>query len=63
MIRVLPIVFVSDLDASIRFYQALQAAPQQHKAQALQQAQQGLIEAGWEHPFYWSAFTLIGHWR
>jgi filamentous hemagglutinin family protein len=36
---------------------------QQPKAQALQQAQRRLLKfPSWQHPYYWSAFLLIGEW-
>ena len=46
-----------------RFYQAYL---QQHLSTpaALRQAQRSLrAEPGWEHPYYWAAFTLQGEWR
>jgi CHAT domain-containing protein len=44
------------------FYQAL-AKPGTGKAQALRQAQQALLkEPGFEHPYYWAAFVLVGNW-
>jgi len=43
-----------------RFYQEIVEKPQS-KAQALQQAQLMLLNS-WQHPHYWSAFLLIGHW-
>jgi CHAT domain-containing protein len=34
------------------------------KAQALQQAQKTLrYHSDYDHPYYWSAFILIGDWR
>jgi len=45
------------------FYQEL-IEKQQPKAQAMQQAQLRLLKRyrSWQHPRYWSAFLLIGHW-
>ena len=45
------------------FYQEL-IEKQQPKAQAMQQAQLRLLNRyrSWQHPRYWSAFLLIGHW-
>jgi CHAT domain-containing protein len=39
-----------------KFYQGLEAGL--GKAEALQQAQKFLIEKGFDHPYYWSAFVL-----
>ncbi|RMH78334.1 MAG: CHAT domain-containing protein [Cyanobacteria bacterium J007] len=45
-----------------KFYEFL-ARPQTSKAQALRQAQLFLKEqSSYEHPFYWAAFVLVGHW-
>ncbi|MBK4729113.1 CHAT domain-containing protein [Oxynema sp. CENA135] len=45
-----------------KFYEFL-ARPQTSKAQALRQAQLFLKEQSrYEHPFYWAAFVLVGHW-
>ena len=44
------------------FYRAL-SKPGTGKAQALRQAQQALLkEPGFEHPYYWAAFVLVGNW-
>ena len=44
------------------FYRAL-SKPGASKAQALRQAQQALLkEPGFEHPYYWAAFVLVGNW-
>jgi CHAT domain-containing protein len=44
------------------FYRQLQN-PAVNKARALQTAQQGLLtNSTSRHPFYWSAFMLIGNW-
>lgn len=32
------------------------------KAQALQQAQQAVIDSNYDHPFYWAPLILIGNW-
>jgi CHAT domain-containing protein len=46
-----------------RFYQEF-GEKQQPKAQAMQQAQLMLLRKypSWQHPHYWAAFLLIGHW-
>ena len=46
-----------------KFYQAL-VEKQQPKAQAMRQAQLMLLKEfpSWQHPHYWAAFLLIGHW-
>ena len=45
------------------FYRHLLNAPTLSKAQALQKAQQELLKnQDWSHPYYWSAFLLIGNW-
>ncbi|WP_424097077.1 CHAT domain-containing protein [Moorena producens] len=45
-----------------RFYQKL-ATGQVTKAKALAQAQQELLQSeAYNHPFYWSAFILLGNW-
>jgi len=44
------------------FYRQLRD-PAQSKAQALQHAQQKLLEDRvYEHPAYWSAFLLLNNW-
>jgi len=45
-----------------KFYQEL--AEKQPKAQAMRQAQLMLLKQypSWQHPHYWAAFLLIGHW-
>ena len=59
---------VSDKSTSLLmdyFYQNL--AKGQNKAESLQSAQRQFIEnaelGGYKHPFYWSAFLLVGDWR
>ena len=32
------------------------------KAEALRQAQLGLLEGKFAHPFFWAPFTLMGNW-
>ncbi|MBE9048596.1 CHAT domain-containing protein, partial [Pleurocapsales cyanobacterium LEGE 10410] len=45
-----------------QFYQALDT-PGISKAEALRQAQLNLLQSSkYEHPFYWSAFILLGNW-
>ena len=45
-----------------QFYQALKT-PEMSKAEALRQAQLSLLRSPeYQHPFYWSAFVLIGNW-
>jgi CHAT domain-containing protein len=44
------------------FYQHLQQFPSASKAQALQAAQQSLLNSQYKHPHYWSPFILIGNW-
>lgn len=44
------------------FYSRLQK-PELTKAEALRQAQEAILNAeGFEHPFFWSPFILIGNW-
>jgi len=43
-----------------KFYQ--QPLNKVSKAQALQQAQQAIIESKYDHPFYWAPLILIGNW-
>ncbi|MGH8614238.1 MAG: CHAT domain-containing protein [Gammaproteobacteria bacterium] len=46
-----------------RFYEELRNEPAVSKAKALQRAQLGLIKnPDYRHPFFWSAFLLIGNW-
>jgi CHAT domain-containing protein len=49
-----------------RFYQEL-AKPNTTKAQALRHAQLSLLQdetqGKWHHPYYWSAFVLVGNWN
>ena len=45
-----------------QFYQALKT-PDMSKAQALREAQLSLLQSEkHQHPFYWSAFILLGNW-
>ena len=45
-----------------QFYQALKT-PGISKAEALRHAQLNLLRSSkYDHPFYWSAFVLIGNW-
>ncbi|MGL5075306.1 MAG: CHAT domain-containing protein, partial [Waterburya sp.] len=45
-----------------KFYQALKT-PGISKAEALRQAQLKLLRSPkYQHPFYWSAFVLVGNW-
>ena len=45
-----------------QFYQALKT-PGISKAEALRQAQLSLLQnSQYQHPFYWSAFVLVGNW-
>lgn len=44
------------------FYRAIQT-PKMSKAEALRQAQLSLLRnPQYQHPFYWSAFVLVGNW-
>lgn len=45
-----------------RFYEILRDDPSASKAEALRRAQQHLIELGYEHPYYWGAFIIVGNW-
>ena len=50
-----------------QFYAARGEKRAMSKAQALQQAQQKMIESkgksnDWSHPYYWSGFVLMGNW-
>ncbi|NEO36261.1 MAG: CHAT domain-containing protein [Moorea sp. SIOASIH] len=57
--------YVDDLattELMTRFYQKL-AKGKVTKAEALRQAQQELLESEpFNHPYYWSAFILLGNW-
>jgi CHAT domain-containing protein len=45
----------------VGFYQGMKS---QNKAEALRAAQLALLRsADWSHPYYWSAFILMGEWR
>lgn len=45
-----------------QFYQQL-STKQASKAEALRQAQLAMLKNRWyQHPFYWSAYTLVGNW-
>jgi CHAT domain-containing protein len=45
-----------------QFYRALKT-PEINKAEALRQAQLSLLQnPQYQHPFYWSAFVLVGNW-
>jgi CHAT domain-containing protein len=47
-----------------KFYANLtNSDPEMSRAKALREAQRSLMEQdGYQHPFYWAAFTLIGSW-
>jgi CHAT domain-containing protein len=49
-----------------RFYQEL-AKPNTTKVEALRNAQRSLLQdethPEWHHPYYWSAFVLVGNWN
>jgi CHAT domain-containing protein len=52
----------STADFMTKFYQLLNQ-PNVSKAEALRQAQLSLLHsAQYQHPFYWSAFVLVGNW-
>jgi CHAT domain-containing protein len=52
----------STADFMTKFYQALNQ-PNVSKADALRQAQLSLLHSSqYQHPFYWSAFVLVGNW-
>ncbi|NEO24793.1 CHAT domain-containing protein, partial [Moorena sp. SIO4A5] len=57
--------YVDDLataELMTRFYQKL-ATGQVTKAEALRLAQQELLQSEqFNHPYYWSAFILLGNW-
>ncbi|MBI2088062.1 MAG: CHAT domain-containing protein [Deltaproteobacteria bacterium] len=51
-------------DLMVRFYEVLLKQKPVHKARALQEAQRSLAsKPETRHPFFWSAFILIGDWR
>ncbi|GAB4230098.1 MAG: hypothetical protein Kow00121_58920 [Elainellaceae cyanobacterium] len=46
-----------------RFYTAL-TQPRITRAQALRQAQLSLLQSpGYQHPYYWAPFVLVGNWQ
>lgn len=45
------------------FYEHLINHPEMSKAQALQAAQKHILENVEYHPYYWSAFLIIGNWQ
>jgi len=46
-----------------KFYQELAQVENESKAEALRQAQLGLVQsAEYNHPFYWAPFVLVGNW-
>ena len=52
----------STADLIARFYQEL-SVPGTRKSQALRKAQLFLMEQpGYEHPFFWAPFVLVGNW-
>jgi CHAT domain-containing protein len=52
----------STADFMTKFYQVLNQ-PNVSKADALRQAQLSLLHSPqYQHPFYWSAFVLVGNW-
>ena len=44
------------------FYRQLRENPGQTKARALRAAQIRLRDGGYKHPYYWSAYLIIGNW-
>ena len=52
----------STAELMIAFYQAIKK-PATTKAEALRQAQLSLLRSPkYQHPYYWSAFVLVGNW-
>ena len=52
----------STAELMTQFYRALKT-PEITKAEALRQAQLSLLQnPQYQHPFYWSAFVLVGNW-
>ncbi|NEO96164.1 MAG: CHAT domain-containing protein, partial [Moorea sp. SIO3G5] len=57
-----PVEDLATTELMTRFYQKL-AKGKVTKAEALRLAQQELLQSeAFEHPFYWSAFILLGNW-
>ena len=48
-----------------KFYQELiQSETKGNKAKSFRKAQLALLKTpGYEHPFYWSPFVLVGNWQ
>jgi CHAT domain-containing protein len=56
-----PVVSKSTAELMIAFHKQLTSSPSMGKAEALRQAQLGIMrKRGYEHPFYWSPFVLVG---
>jgi len=52
----------STAELMVKFYAAL-SQPGTTKAEALRQAQLGILhQEGYEHPFFWAAFVMVGNW-
>ncbi|VEP18705.1 hypothetical protein H1P_870008 [Hyella patelloides LEGE 07179] len=52
----------STAELMTQFYRALKI-PEISKAEALRQAQLSLLQnPQYQHPYYWSAFVLVGNW-
>jgi CHAT domain-containing protein len=51
----------STAELMVQFYQEL-IKPNVTKAMALRHAQLTLLKGGYEHPFYWAPFVLVGNW-
>lgn len=57
-----PVFDAAALDVMTNFYRLLAAG--QSKAAALRQAQADLLnKPGFQHPYYWAPFTLVGDWQ
>jgi CHAT domain-containing protein/tetratricopeptide (TPR) repeat protein len=60
-----PVADASTNELMQTFYRIRESKPGTTKAEALRQAQLALLNgsAGYDHPYYWAPFILIGNWR
>lgn len=56
-----PVADRSTADLMVEFYREL-GKTGETKAEALRKAQLSLLKGGYEHPYFWAPFVLVGNW-